>query len=182
MFFEMPQGKKERVEITSLDSYQAIADATAKDIPATAQGIIKNLEPSDENQSREAFRMQQPDGLDDYLVCNESRTANSCLGIMFDMDGEKLVGKTSFHRAGENDLIRVANTDTNESMQGMGLAERRLVTINAYCLKKFGKPLCSSASPSNDATRLWRKLVERGLAEFHDAPGKYYFSFISAAA
>lgn len=56
-------------------------------------------------------------------------------------------------------------TRTSPEFARLGLATRRLLTMNALSQAKYNKPIYSGTLISEQAKKLWEKLVERGEAK-----------------
>ncbi|MBP9757910.1 MAG: hypothetical protein KBD06_04880 [Candidatus Pacebacteria bacterium] len=163
--------KKERIPIADINSFEQIdpKKLSEYDVPDVAINHIRFFtEAKEHTRSIEVLRKVQEDGIVNYLVCNVS-TTGLCSGEVLDVLGTEDVGETAFRGSNDrqgNSIIKVLTTYTDEGLRGVGLAERRLVTINDYCVKRFGTVLSASAAPSSAATRLWEGLRARGLVEF----------------
>lgn len=66
----------------------------------------------------------------------------------------------------------VGYSGTESEMQGKGLGRRRLIEMDAISRARYGAPLNSDTLLTDDAIRVWERLVEDGLAE-HYQEGKH---------
>ena len=170
MSFERQKKSVERVPIAALESFEVIDsnNLSEENIPKKVLELIREQVLNQPFEKVEVLRVSQEDGTDDYLVCAVDAD-ESCNGIMLDTLGTDVIGETSFAgstiRHAQN-VIRVLGTITDEDMQGLGLGERRLVTINRYIAERFGRTLHSSSAPSSAAIRVWEGLKKKGLVEF----------------
>lgn len=72
----------------------------------------------------------------------------------------------------------VGFTRTHESFQKQGLALRRLEEANAYSLAEYGFPLNSDTLLTDEAKRVWERLVEAGRAEQYKENDNPRFRFV----
>lgn len=81
---------------------------------------------------------------------------------------------------GASDMVGypfVGFTKTNPDMLRRGLAERRLVTMNAFALAMYQQPLRSGAHLAPEIKPLWEKMVASGAAVRLGADAASQYSF-----
>lgn len=80
-------------------------------------------------------------------------------------------GEVRYHLTNNEDYFKdkpfVGFTETEKEHRRAGLAERRLRLMNALSQQKYGKPIHSDTVITEEARRLWEKLVDEGKARMY---------------
>jgi|GEM_PF-2677061 hypothetical protein len=158
-----------KLEFASIDAYDTVSLADIKEglIPPSAMKLLNAYLSDPKQRDIEVLSAVQKDGIQDFLLCEDIKTKQSCRGILLDTFGDSVLGETSFfgsYAEGSNVPVQVSTTMTH-GVEGVGLGTKRLLTINEYCKKRFGVGICSSSDPVSGAQRIWDDLVRNKLAE-----------------
>jgi hypothetical protein len=93
--------------------------------------------------------------------------------FVVDVKGDEIVGhgEVRYHLTNDSGYFKdkpfVGFTETDGNHRREGLGERRLRAMNALAQQKYGKPIHSDTVISEEARKLWEKLVTEGRATMY---------------